>query len=246
MTRSKRRHYKDEVNPYIAFADLCVSLVLILVVLLAVGQLGRADDRYVKAQREFELAVKNMPQEVRPEKVNRNDPPGAQRWAYLGRGLFTKDNSLSPSGRIVLEQFAKLLKEHPRWKRVRIEGHAMPSKVGQPDDWASSAAVAAAAAELFQVKANIQPWRLAVSGRGGQTPYYKVFINGLGSPEGKAIASKMNSLGVRYSNGAPDMPAGLEIEKNFGDRQQGTFDMDAYGRNLRIEIVVEFLSTQSN
>ena len=243
MRRSRRQNHQEEANPYIAFADVCVCLVLILVVLLAMGQIGQADDRYLKAQREFEAAVSAMPAELRPEKLDRNDPPGSQRWAYLDRSLFTASNDLSPIGQQVLGQFARLLKDHKGWKRVRIEGHAMPSPLGKADNWASSAAVAAVTAELFQEKANIKPWMLAVAGRGGQTPYYKVFLEGADSPEGKQIARRFDSQGVRYSVVEPSVKTEVTIAKNLRKRSPDKFDLDAYRRNQRIEIVVEFLSS---
>ena len=131
--------------------------MLLLVVLLAMGQLGRANDRYVRAKDGFERAMTTMAKEVRPSKVDRNDPPGAQRWTYLDRELFNPDNTLSSYGRQFLGEQSKAIKGNGEWKRIRIEGRALPSKRDEPDSWKWSAAVAASTAELFQTRSQFGP-----------------------------------------------------------------------------------------
>jgi len=246
MARTRRRSASEDGNPYIVFADVCVSLVLILVVLLAMGQLGRADDRYLRAQSDFERAVMAMPASIRPAKVDRDDPPGAQRWTYLDRALFNPDNTLTASGQQCLTALAGVLRDHKGWERIRIEGHALPSRRGEPDNWASSAAVAALTAQLFQEKASLEPWRLAVAGRGGQTPYCKVYLDGYATPQGQALARHLHAEGVQFSDGKAKAVAKVSVAINLGEQESAPQDLPKmYRRNLRVEVVVEFLSTSN-
>ena len=146
----------DGVNPYIAFTDLALSLVFILVfftaAVLAIGQVGWDQVKYKDAQKDVLAAIVAAPLSERPQVLSatlRNDPPGAQRWAFSGRRttLFEKDSArLTALGRINLLEFARALEKVPRWRRIRIEGHTLQRK---GSDWALSALRASEVADLF-------------------------------------------------------------------------------------------------
>lgn len=178
MTRS-RLH--PDTNPYIAFSDLTLNLVFVLIFfvggILAVGQAGWEQVRYRKAQDVVAQAVRGARLPARPlllPSAQRNDPPGAQRWVLFSSGrMFVGDTSaLTPAGRTALVAFARVLRAQRRqWKRVRIEGHTQTSKPDTPERWGLSAGRASAVAEAFYLQGGISPNRLAVAARGGQTPY---------------------------------------------------------------------------
>jgi len=168
----------DGVNPYIAFTDLALSLVFILVfftaAVLAIGQVGWEQVKYQDAQKEVLAAIAAAPLSERPQVLPaslRNDPPGAQRWAFSGRRttLFEKDSArLTVLGRINLLEFARALEKVPRWRRIRIEGHTLQ---GKGSEWALSALRASEVADLFSREGGIQPYYLVVSGRGSQVKF---------------------------------------------------------------------------
>lgn len=173
------RRVSAESNPYIAFSDLTLNLVLVLVFfiggMLAVGQAGWEQVRYRKAQEAVVRAVRAAPLAVRPDllsPVSRNDPPGAQRWVFRSSRVFVGDTAtLTPEGQRIFVAFADVLRAHPLWKRVRIEGHTQTTPRGQPERWELSAARASAVATAFYLSGGISPNRLAVAARGGQTPF---------------------------------------------------------------------------
>ncbi|AWT37410.1 cell envelope biogenesis protein OmpA (plasmid) [Deinococcus actinosclerus] len=169
-----------DTNPYVAFSDLTLNLVFVLIFflggLLAVGQAGWDQVRYRNAQEKVVQAVRSAPLQVRPlllSPAQRNDPPGAQRWVFRSQGMFKGDTAaLSPAGQAALVAFARVLRaENSNWKRVRIEGHTQTSRAGKPERWELSAARASAVASAFYLSGGISPNRLAIAARGGQTPY---------------------------------------------------------------------------
>lgn len=177
MTRSR---LQPDTNPYIAFSDLALNLVFVLIFfiggMLAVGQAGWEQVRYRNAQQRVQAAVRAAPLPVRPillGPAQRNDPPGAQRWVFPSENMFEGGSeTLTPAGRQVLVAFARVLRQNQKdWKRVRIEGHTQTSKPNTPERWTLSAGRASAVAEAFYLSGGITPNRLAVSARGGQTSF---------------------------------------------------------------------------
>lgn len=175
-----RSRLNAETNPYIAFSDLILNLVFVLIFflggILAVGQAGWEQVKYRNAQEKVVRAVKKSPLTVRPlllPPAQRNDPPGAQRWVFRSQNMFLGDTAdLTPQGQAALVSFARVLRsQSTNWKRVRIEGHTQTSQSNTPERWGLSAARASAVAEAFYLKGGISPNRLAVAARGGQTPY---------------------------------------------------------------------------
>ncbi|MCD0157131.1 MULTISPECIES: OmpA family protein [unclassified Deinococcus] len=169
-----------DTNPYIAFSDLTLNLVFVLIFflggILAVGQAGWEQVRYRNAQEKVVQAVRAAPLKVRPlllSPAQRNDPPGAQRWVFRSQGMFQGDTAkLSPAGQTALVAFARVLRaEQVSWKRVRIEGHTQTSRPNTPERWDLSAVRASAVAEAFYLRGGISPNRLAIAARGGQTSY---------------------------------------------------------------------------
>jgi chemotaxis protein MotB len=185
---------KHEINPYIALADLGISLVLIFVFFIAAvlvaGQAGWEQTRYKNVQEQVIEAINNAKLAEKPQLLAqslRSDPPGVQRWVFIGQRvkLFGPGQAvLNPAAKATVVLFAKTLKavqidpsnKRPRWQRIRIEGHTMPRKAGENEPWGLSAARAAAVAELFSGDGGIAANFLAVAGRGGQT-----LFNGSGS-----------------------------------------------------------------
>ncbi len=178
MLRQSR--LQPETNPYIAFSDLTLNVIFVLIFflggILAVGQAGWEQVRYRNAQEKVVKAVKSAPLAVRPlllSPAQRSDPPGAQRWVFRSQNMFKGDTAeLTPQGQTALVNFARVLRaQGVNWKRVRIEGHTQTSKPNTPERWGLSAARASAVAEAFYLRGGITPNRLAVAARGGQTPY---------------------------------------------------------------------------
>lgn len=66
-----------------------------------------------------------------------------------------------------------LRKHKDKWRRIRIEGHTLPPKLGEPDDWELSSKRAAVVARVFASKGHIPSYLLAVAGRAGQDPQNK-------------------------------------------------------------------------
>lgn len=177
MARSSRLGV--DTNPYIAFSDLTLNLVFVLifflVAMLAVSQSGWEQVRYKQAQDKVATAVRAAHLPVAPTVLlpgQRNDPPGAQRWVFPSRQMFAGDTAaLTPDGQQILSNFARVLKANLLWERIRIEGHTQTSRESVPERWGLSAARASAVAEVFYNDGRIPPYRLAVAARGGQTPF---------------------------------------------------------------------------
>lgn len=189
----KRSLPDDGLNPYIALSDLAINVVFILVffvaAILTASQISREREqvRYKNAQGAVQTAVTRASLAVRPEILPpglRNDPPGAQRWVFKGRDtrgkrMFLSSNpddlrssQLTDSGRSYLLKFAQVLRNSAsRWRRIRIEGHTLAPKNNQKESWGLSARRAATVADLFANEGRIQPNKLAVAARGGQTPF---------------------------------------------------------------------------
>lgn len=176
-----RARREEELNPYIAFGDLTLNLVFIIIfflaAVLAVGQAGWEQVRFRNAQEAVRAAVERASFSERPVLLDsklRNDPPGAQRWAFLGRRvrMFQPGTAvLTPQGRVVLLEFARALRSEPRWRRIRVEGHTMPPLEDKQESWSLSALRAAAVADLLTLEGKIPAWQLAVAGRGGQVRF---------------------------------------------------------------------------
>ena len=183
----------DDTNPYIAMSDLAINLVLILAFFVAaVNALGRAgweQVRYRDAQKAFRAAVRDemvgVPGRLRPwENQGKYDPPGTQRWTFRARSLFKPGTAEFVEGAdIRFSKFGKVLRAYmpqkgkdssKKWRRIRIEGHTAPPATGEPDDWSTSSARAAAVAKFIQTRGHIPPHFLVVSSRAGQDPANKI------------------------------------------------------------------------
>lgn len=171
-----------QTNPYIAFTDVVLNLLMIilfvLAFLLAMGRPGWEEGRYREPMQELQQAIAQLSSHMRPTLVSntlRNDPPGVQRWMFSGKKLFyPKTSRLTPEGYRSVQEFAQILNQHrDKWRRIRIEGHTIPPRPGQRDDWELSAKRAAVVARIFYVEGKIEPYFLAVAGRAGQTPIDK-------------------------------------------------------------------------
>lgn len=134
----------DEVNPYIAFTDIMINFLLVMIFFVAVmtlpAQIRAARDllqgndsegaRYVEVQSEVrqqveqslpDLFLHNHPFQTDangyPISLTRyrNDPPGAQRWLVYGSQLFEPNSTqLTAEGKQRLRGFARVLREHHR------------------------------------------------------------------------------------------------------------------------------------
>lgn len=176
----RRGFADDQLNPYIAFTDVVLNLVFILVFFVAsvlvVSQVGWEEISTRVPQQQVASAVQRSGMTERPRLLDRrlrNDPPGVQRWAFAGGRvrLFEAGTArLTPGGQEVLVAFARILKSNRHWRRIRVEGHTMPPRVGR-ESWGLSAARAAEVARVFASEGKIPANYLAVAGRGGQTPY---------------------------------------------------------------------------
>ncbi|MDX2005202.1 MAG: OmpA family protein [Meiothermus sp.] len=170
---------EDDVNPYIALADVGLNLVLVLVffvaALIVVGRSGWDEVRYKDAQERVRQAVRSgLEAGALPSNTPRNDPPGAQRWVFTNRQLFGADGvQLTPAGRRALVNFARILCKSTEWRRLRVEGHTAPPRPGQPDQWLVSAARAAQVATVFTSSGGVRPYHVGVAGRAGQAPVNK-------------------------------------------------------------------------
>lgn len=177
-----RRRRESETNTYIAFSDLMLNLVFVLIffiaAILVVGQAGWDQVKYRKAQEAVYAAIttsnlKNKPLYLSP--VRRNDPPGVQRWAFPAQKMFKSGTAtLTRDGKNTLVKFARVLKKHQLWKRIRIEGHTQTTRTGKKESWALSAARASAVADAIYSEGGIPSFYLAVAARGGQTPFQGV------------------------------------------------------------------------
>ncbi len=191
----------DEINPYIAFTDLMINLVLILIFFIVsisiLGKVGWEQVRYKDIQEQVKKSIKNElgdfmfdihPIYQIPMSKYRNDPPGAQRWVIYAEKIFEKDSyKLTSEGKTKLEKLANALLSHHNqmlviygtndylnhtWRRIRIEGHTKPTQIGQKENWQLSAMRAANVADIL-TGCGIQPWFISISARGGQTPFDK-------------------------------------------------------------------------
>lgn len=169
------------LNPYIALADMYINLLLILCFFLAaVLSLSHGfweQARYRELQSIFYQGVmEELPRPLRPMPYWwRHDPPGALRWVFWQKRFFMpRTSKLTPQGREAFVRFARVVRKHAgKWRRIRIEGHTLPPRPGQPDDWLLSAKRAVAVAQIFHAQGHIPAHFLAVSGRGGQNPLSK-------------------------------------------------------------------------
>ena len=192
----------EDSNPYVAFSDLALNLVFVLVffvaAVLAVGQAGWDQVKYRNAQKDVADTIRRAALTERPvvlEPSLRNDPPGAQRWAFSSRRskLFIGNSAtLTVVGQRNLLAFAKALQRVPEWRRIRIEGHTLPAAVGQ-SEWDLSARRASVVADLFVTRAGIPPYQLAVAARGNQTPF-----NGAGGQRSDPVNERVEIV-VEYA-----------------------------------------------
>lgn len=180
MNRSSARHDSDVTNPIIAFADVLLSLVLVLAFVTSAitlaGRVGWENVRYKESQQLVRDAVaRALDLDVRPrEEVGRNDPPGVQRWVYETSQIFRADSmELSAQGIEVLARFATVLCENPYWRRIRIEGHTQPPLDWLDNDWELSATRPGRIARVFTELGAIYPWWLGIGGRAGQNPIFE-------------------------------------------------------------------------
>ncbi len=200
LPSEQRDVLSDDTNPFIAFTDVGMNLILILAFFLAVvfalAGVGRQKDQgtqahpvqplaqheemeaapYRRAMRLFYQAVmRDMSATSRPRHIDAkylNDPSGTQRWSFLSTKLFYPQTAkLTPEGSTRLIEFARILVLHKdKWRRIRIEGHTMPPRPGERDDWELSAQRASVVARVFYAS-GISPYFIAVAGRAGQAPY---------------------------------------------------------------------------
>lgn len=128
------RVVEQEVNPYIAFTDLMINFVLVLVFFLAgvslLGRIGWDEVRYRDIQKEVKARIEERIPSVllhdypygerAPLARHRNDPPGSQRWAIFSNQLFYPNSAtLTPDGVQKLRELAAVLLEHHQMMRNR-------------------------------------------------------------------------------------------------------------------------------
>ncbi|RMG24878.1 MAG: hypothetical protein D6724_05180 [Armatimonadetes bacterium] len=141
-------------------------------------------EAFVAQQQELETKIHEiLGDEV--EFQDRLDPAGVKRFV-IGHRYFAvrSPNSktvppLTPEGRRVVAQIGRLLADKDAMKlyrRIRIEGHAMPPHPkGSDEDWRwdVSLGLAREVASVFRNTAGIPPHYFIISGRGGQSPVDK-------------------------------------------------------------------------
>lgn len=175
---SRRRAPRDDLNPYVALTDTTLNVILVMVffvaTLTAVGRVSWDDVRYKDAQKAFQAAVRTLIVAPRRPVVNvtKNDPPGTQRWSFKSSTLFVPGRAvLSAEGQATLAQFARALQQNRNtWRRIRVEGHTLPTTRRNNDRWEEATNRAAAVARYLVTKGGIEPYFLATAGRGGQDP----------------------------------------------------------------------------
>ncbi|MPY67692.1 OmpA family protein [Deinococcus sp. SDU3-2] len=175
---SRRRPTPDDLNPYVALTDTALNFILLMVffvaALTAVGRVSWEDVRYKEAQKVFQQAVERMIPARQQPRANggKNDPPGTQRWVFRNSALFEPGRAtLSRTGRVTLNQFAKVLRTNKNtWRRIRVEGHTLPTQNRSGDRWEEATDRAAAVARYLVSRGDIAPYYIATSGRGGQSP----------------------------------------------------------------------------
>jgi hypothetical protein len=234
MTRVHSR--PDTINPYIALADLTISLVLIVLFFVALGRLGLVNFKYKRAMDGFASIVARLPVAQRPHwERGRNDPPGVQRWVFDGHLLFApvardKRNTipqLTEEGRQSLSGFARLLQQNRAiWRRIRVEGHTLPPPNDGHDDWDLSARRAAVVVRQIEVAGNIPPWFFAVAGRAGQNPLYKVLLfSSVDSREDADIQRKLQRAGIHFSRKDGKSQEAVALRKRFGTDKRTFLDV---------------------
>lgn len=176
MTVRRAAHAREDVNPYIAVADMALNVVLVMVffvaALTAIGRVSWEDVRYKEAQQAFETSLKRLVEPARRPllTLGKNDPPGTQRWRFRTTQLFKPNTAeLTPNGRVILLRFARALRENQdKWRRIRIEGHTV--RTTRNDRWEEATNRAAAVARFLVNEGKVAPWFLTTAGRGGQDP----------------------------------------------------------------------------
>lgn len=177
------------INPYICLADIFINLSLMLVLFgvamaLAYGDLaegsGGGVEAYVQEQKRLDERLREtLGQDV--QEADRLDPAGTRRYIFGTRFLRrsgadpTAPPSITSDGLRVLDRLRAILSADTSkrlYRRIRIEGHAMPAVGDQDDDWRweFSLALANKVAERLRKGGGIPPNSLVVSGRGGQAP----------------------------------------------------------------------------
>lgn len=200
---SRRALPADDLNPYVALTDTTLNVILVMVfVVAALTSLTRVNWenlRYQDAQTAFQEAVNARIPTARRPLLNRgkNDPVGTQRWVFTNNTLFKPGSvNLSPGGRATLKQFAQALRENPgTWRRIRIEGHTLPTLTRTSDRWEDATNRAAAAARFLVTQGGIAPYYIATAGRGGQNPLPNLTLT---APDHARI-----EIVLEYTNNAP-------------------------------------------
>lgn len=200
---SRRALPADDLNPYVALTDTTLNVILVMVfVVAALTSLTRVNWenlRYQDAQTAFQEAVNARIPTARRPLLNRgkNDPVGTQRWVFTNNTLFKPGSvNLSPGGRATLKQFAQALRENPgTWRRIRIEGHTLPTLTRTSDRWEDATNRAAAAARFLVTQGGIAPYYIATAGRGGQNPLPNLTLT---APDHSRI-----EIVLEYTNSAP-------------------------------------------
>jgi len=174
----------DSLNPFIAFTDVGINLVLILAFFIAavltIGRAGWGGAGCVEREKSvYQAVMKEMRPEMRPQHVERayrNDPTCVQRWRFAGKTLFYPNSvKMTPEGYQSVAKFAAILGRYRgQWRRIRVEGHTIPPLPGQHDNWELSAQRAAVVARIFHSRGRVPAYHLAVSGRAGQAPWDRV------------------------------------------------------------------------
>lgn len=182
----RHRDHGQSLNPYIALADMSITLMLIfslmLPLIMLLGNRGWDEMKYRSYQDQFARAIRNaLSQSERPQQINRHDAPGEQRWMFNKKQMFVsndisdmKDPELTPYGKHVLKVFAGVLKKHENiWWRVRVEAHVHQNS--NPTDYLKDegdsirfTSKQATLVYVYLFKLHIHPWQLTQSGRGHQ------------------------------------------------------------------------------
>lgn len=175
---SRRAALSEDLNPYVALTDTTLNIILVLIffvaTLSAVGRVAWDDVRYKDAQKVFAQAVQTLiaPPQRPSVNVGKNDPPGTQRWVFTNSVLFDSEQPvLSARGQATLARFALALRQNKTtWRRIRVEGHTIPTVTRTADRWEEATNRAAAVARFLVNEGGIEPYFLATAGRGGQDP----------------------------------------------------------------------------
>ncbi|GGN47277.1 MULTISPECIES: OmpA family protein [Deinococcus] len=200
---SRRTLPADDLNPYVALTDTTLNVILVMVfvvaALTALTRVNWENLRYQDAQTAFQEALKDRIPAARRPVLNRgkNDPVGTQRWVFTNTALFKPGSvNLSPGGRATLGQFAQALRENRgTWRRIRIEGHTLPTLNRTSDRWEDATNRAAAAARFLVTQGGIEPYFIATAGRGGQNPLPDLKLT---APDHARI-----EIVLEYTNSAP-------------------------------------------